>query len=60
MPILLLQQQYRELFPAIKAVGSHETCALRRGIAQQISVLLLLGAVQGSNPKVTLIYNNSL
>ena len=60
MPILLLQLQYRELFSVKKAVGLYKLYTLHRGIAQQISVLLLLGKAQAGNPKVILIYNNSI
>jgi hypothetical protein len=51
MPILLLQLQYRELFSAIKVIGLYKLYTSRRGIAQQILVLLLLGKAQAGNPK---------
>ena len=51
MPILLLQLQHRELFSTIKVIGLYKLYALRRGIAQQILVLLLLGKAQVGNPK---------
>ena len=51
MPILLLQLQHRELVSVIKVVGLYKLYALRRGIAKQISVLLLLGKAQVGNPK---------